>query len=59
MNAADGIDIGPEAEQMAGLFGFQGNQKDLLKDSNSFTAKYLTNKLKIKLKLRRKWKRVY
>ena len=58
MNAADQlIDIGPEAGTNGGELVFQGNHKELLKDSNSFTAKYLTNKLRIEIpKTRRKWK---
>jgi excinuclease ABC subunit A len=58
MNAADQlIDIGPEAGTNGGELVFQGNQKELLKDSRSFTAKYLTNKLLIEVpKTRRKWK---
>ncbi|MBK6984758.1 MAG: excinuclease ABC subunit UvrA [Bacteroidetes bacterium] len=58
MQAADQlIDIGPEAGTNGGELVFQGNQKDLLKDSKSFTAKYLTNKLRIEVpKTRRKWK---
>ncbi len=58
MNAADEIiDIGPEAGSNGGTLVFQGNQKDLLKDSKSFTAKYLTDKLRIEVpKTRRKWK---
>jgi excinuclease ABC subunit A len=58
MQAADQlIDIGPEAGTNGGELVFQGNQKELLKDSRSFTAKYLTNKLRIEVpKTRRKWK---
>jgi excinuclease ABC subunit A len=58
MQAADQlIDIGPEAGTNGGELVFQGNQKELLKDSKSFTAKYLTNKLRIEVpKNRRKWK---
>lgn len=58
MNAADQlIDIGPEAGTNGGELVFQGNHQELLKDSRSFTAKYLTNKLRIEVpKTRRKWK---
>jgi excinuclease ABC subunit A len=58
MNAADQlIDIGPEAGTNGGELVFQGNHQELLKDSKSFTAKYLTNKLRIEVpKTRRKWK---
>ncbi len=58
MLAADElIDIGPEAGTNGGELVFQGTHKELLKDSKSFTAKYLTNKLKIEVpKTRRKWK---
>lgn len=58
MLAADElIDIGPEAGSNGGTLVFQGNHKDLLKDSKSFTAKYLTDKLRIEVpKSRRKWK---
>ncbi len=58
MNAADQlIDIGPEAGTNGGELVFQGNHQELLNDSKSFTAKYLTNKLRIEVpKTRRKWK---
>ncbi len=58
MLAADElIDIGPEAGTNGGTLVFQGTHKDLLKDSKSFTAKYLTDKLRIEVpKTRRKWK---
>lgn len=58
MHAADElIDIGPEAGSNGGTLVFQGTHKDLLKDSKSFTAKYLTHKLNIEVpKTRRKWK---
>ena len=58
MKAADElVDIGPEAGSNGGTLVFQGTHKDLLKDSKSFTAKYLTDKLKIEIpKQRRKWK---
>jgi excinuclease ABC subunit A len=58
MLAADElIDIGPEAGTNGGNLVFQGTHKELLKDSDSFTAKYLTDKLRIETpKTRRKWK---
>jgi excinuclease ABC subunit A len=58
MQAADQlIDIGPEAGSNGGELVFQGNQKELIKESKSITAKYLTNQLKIEIpKYRRKWK---
>ncbi|MCC6181115.1 MAG: ATP-binding cassette domain-containing protein, partial [Bacteroidia bacterium] len=58
MKAADQlIDIGPEAGSYGGELVFQGTQKDLLKDSKSFTAKYLTQQLNIVVPTRRRtWK---
>lgn len=58
MLAADElIDIGPEAGSNGGNLVFQGDQKALLKDHQSYTAKYLTGKLKIEVPFnRRKWK---
>lgn len=58
MQAADElIDIGPEAGSGGGNLVFQGDQKALLKDHHSYTAKYLTGKLKIEVPFnRRKWK---
>ncbi len=58
MLAADElIDIGPEAGSGGGTLVFQGTHKELLKDNKSYTAKYLTNKLKIETPFnRRKWK---
>lgn len=58
MLAADElIDIGPEAGSGGGSLVFQGSHKDLLKDNKSYTAKYLTGKLKIETPFnRRKWK---
>jgi excinuclease ABC subunit A len=56
-NADELIDIGPEAGTHGGELVFQGTHKDLLKESVSFTAKYLTNKIKIETPFnRRKWK---
>ncbi len=58
MNAADQlIDIGPEAGTHGGELVFQGNHQELLNDSKSFTAKYLTNQLRIQIpEKRRSWK---
>ncbi|MBS1637971.1 MAG: excinuclease ABC subunit UvrA [Bacteroidetes bacterium] len=58
MRSADElIDIGPEAGSGGGNLVFQGNHKDLLKDTKSYTAKYLTGKLEIEVPFnRRKWK---
>jgi excinuclease ABC subunit A len=51
------IDIGPEAGTGGGNLVFQGVHKDLLKDGDSYTAKYLTGKLRIDIpKTRKKWK---
>lgn len=41
------IDIGPEAGTHGGTLVFQGTHKDLVKSDSSYTAKYLTGKLKI------------
>lgn len=58
MLAADQlIDIGPEAGTNGGNLVFQGNHSQLLKTSDSLTAKYLTDKLRIEIpKKRRAWK---
>lgn len=51
------IDIGPEAGTNGGKLVFQGVHKDLLKNKEGYTSKYLTNQLKIETPLkRRKWK---
>ncbi|MGZ3919673.1 MAG: excinuclease ABC subunit UvrA, partial [Bacteroidia bacterium] len=51
------IDIGPEAGTHGGNLVFQGTHKELLKESDSYTAKYLTNKIRIETPFnRRKWK---
>ncbi len=51
------IDIGPYAGINGGELMFQGNYDDLVKSEKSLTAKYLTNRLKIKLPSRRRnWK---
>ncbi len=51
------IDIGPMAGSQGGELVFQGGMKDLLKNNNSLTAKYLSNRLKVEVPLqRRKWK---
>ncbi len=50
------IDIGPFAGRLGGEIVFQGDQKLLLADKNSLTAKYLTGKKFIKQnEIRRKW----
>lgn len=58
MMAADElVDIGPEAGTLGGNLVFQGNHSQLLKNGNSLTAKYLTDKLRIDVpRTRRKWK---
>ncbi len=58
MRAADVIiDIGPEAGSKGGNLVFKGEHKDLVKSTESYTAKYLTGKLKIEVpKARRKFK---
>lgn len=51
------IDIGPAAGTHGGKLVFQGTHKELLRQSDSYTAKYLTNKIKIETPFtRRKWK---
>lgn len=58
MMAADElVDIGPEAGTLGGNLVFQGNHSQLVKNGNSLTAKYLTDKLRIEVpRTRRKWK---
>jgi len=58
IEAADHIiDIGPMAGSMGGELVYDGTFKDLLKDKNSLTAKYLTGKMRINIpERRRKWK---
>jgi len=49
------IDIGPLAGELGGEKIFQGTYKEILKDKNSFTGKYLSGKLSINVpKIRRK-----
>ncbi|HRE40038.1 MAG TPA: excinuclease ABC subunit UvrA [Ignavibacteria bacterium] len=49
------IDIGPLAGELGGEKIFQGSYKEILKDKNSLTGKYLSGKLSINIpKLRRK-----
>lgn len=57
MQAADHlIDIGPEAGVNGGELVFSGEFKDILKDSNSLTGKYLSGVEKIAVpSQRRKW----
>jgi len=51
------IDIGPGAGINGGELIFQGKYSDLIKSKDSYTAKYLTNRLKIEIpELRRNWK---
>ena len=51
------IDIGPEAGTHGGHLVFQGSHKELLKNKEGYTSKYLNNILKIEIpKVRRKWK---
>lgn len=51
------IDIGPEAGTHGGHLVFQGSHKELLKNKEGYTSKYLNNILKIEVpKVRRKWK---
>lgn len=47
MKCADWIiDLGPEGGEMGGQLVFQGKPEDLVKSENSYTAKYLREKLK-------------
>jgi excinuclease ABC subunit A len=59
MQAADQIvDMGPMAGSQGGEVVFQGTQADLLKEKNSLTAKYLTEREVIEIPInRRKWKK--
>lgn len=51
------IDIGPEAGTGGGHLVFQGTHDDLLSGEKGYTAKYLTNRLRIEVpRIRRKWK---
>jgi excinuclease ABC subunit A len=51
------IDIGPEAGTHGGHLVFQGSHKELLKNKEGYTSKYLNNILRIEIpKVRRKWK---
>ncbi len=51
------IDIGPEAGTLGGHLVFQGVHKDLLKNKEGYTSKYLTNRLRIEVPTqRRNWK---
>lgn len=58
MRSADQlIDIGPMAGTNGGELVFQGNYNELLRDNNSFTAKYLSGSETIGVpSRRRKWK---
>jgi excinuclease ABC subunit A len=57
IRAADQIiDIGPLAGRLGGEIVFQGTHKELVKEKNSLTAKYLTGKETIEVPTqRRKW----
>lgn len=57
IRAADEIiDIGPDAGEYGGELIFQGTFDELKESNNSYTAKYLTNKLSIPTpSIRRKW----
>lgn len=51
------IDIGPEAGTKGGHLVFQGTHKELLKNKNGYTSKYLNDQLRIEVPVsRRKWK---
>ncbi len=51
------IDIGPEAGSGGGHLVFQGTHKELLKNKNGYTSKYLNNQMRIEVPFnRRKWK---
>lgn len=55
MRAADYIlDIGPNAGELGGEVIFAGNYKQLLKDKNSLTAKYLRGEAEIKVPQKRR-----
>lgn len=58
MKAADHIiDIGPEAGTHGGNLVFSGTYKEIIKDKNSLTGKYLSGKEKIAIPARRRnWK---
>src|SRR5690606_1652451 len=50
------IDIGPEAGINGGKLVFAGNYKEIVKDKDSLTGKYLSGELEIAVpKSRRKW----
>jgi excinuclease ABC subunit A len=57
IKAADEIiDIGPLAGRLGGEIIFQGNSKEIIKDKNSLTGKYLTGKEFIPVpSIRRSW----
>ncbi len=57
LQADELIDIGPEAGTHGGHLVFQGTHKELVKEKDSYTAKYLTHKIKINVpEKRRNWK---
>ena len=50
------IDIGPKAGRLGGEVMYQGNVSELVKNTDSYTVKYLTGEEKIEVpKQRRKW----
>ena len=57
MKAADElIDVGPDAGTSGGKIVFQGSLKEMNQSENSLTAKYLNQKIEIKVpQVRRKW----
>ena len=58
MRAADVlVDVGPDAGRLGGEIVFSGELKDLPNARNSYTAKYLTGRMKIPVpRKRRKWR---
>lgn len=57
LQADELIDIGPEAGTHGGHLVFQGTHKDLLKNKEGYTSKYLTGQMSIQTPAtRRKWK---
>lgn len=48
------IDLGPQAGELGGNVVFQGTFEELLKDENSFTAKYLRGEARIKVPTQRR-----
>ncbi|SNC77484.1 excinuclease ABC subunit A [Hymenobacter gelipurpurascens] len=51
------IDIGPEAGSGGGILQFQGTYEEILKDTKSYTGRYLSGKLEVAVpKTRRPWR---